>query len=94
MEKIKDPDLISGESKYIPLTRQQKDSMDEWVLKGVKKGYISGPFDLEYEFEFGTLYLAPLFVVPKPGESGVQLYIYPSGLSHICILLMSCYLII
>ena len=64
--KVSEPELISGESRYIPLTRQQSKGIDEWVLKGLSKGYIAGPFDLDFEFDFGKLFLAPLFVVPKP----------------------------
>ena len=67
-QKAQDPDLISGESRFIPLNSVQKTAISEWVLKGVKRGYISGPYDIDHQFPFGKLFLAPLFVVPKPNN--------------------------
>ena len=38
--KAGNPDLISGESRFIPLNSVQKTAISEWILKGVKRGYI------------------------------------------------------
>ena len=65
-EKIKDINKISGKSKFIPLSISQKKGISEWVLKLHKKGYMTGPFDKDFQFPFGKLYVAPLFCVPKP----------------------------
>ena len=67
--KVQDISQISGSSAYIPLTGSQKQGVTDWVLKGHKKHYISGPYDVDYKFDFGKLLLAPLFVVPKPDGS-------------------------
>ena len=64
--KLEDPNLISGDTCYIPLSGAEKIGVSEWILKGTEKGFISGPFDLDHEFDFGKLFLAPVFVVPKP----------------------------
>ena len=64
--KTIDPCQISGDTCYIPLTGSEKLGISEWILKGTKKGFISGPFDLNYKFKFKKLFLAPVFVVPKP----------------------------
>ena len=65
-EKLFDEERISGVTRYIPMNSVQKEAISKWILKGVKKEYISGPFDLDYQFPFGKLFLAPLFVIPKP----------------------------
>ena len=64
--KTADSNKISGETCYIPLGGSEKKGISEWILKGTEKGFISGPFDLDYKFKFGKLFLAPVFVVPKP----------------------------
>ena len=65
-KKTADPRKISGETCYIPLSGAEKLGVSEWIKKGTDKGFISGPFDLDYKFKFGKLFLAPVFVVPKP----------------------------
>ena len=65
-KKTIDPKNISGDTCYIPLSGAEKMGVSEWILKGTKKGFISGPFDLNYKFKFNKLFLAPVFVVPKP----------------------------
>ena len=50
---------------YINLTNKEKNAITNWFVKGTQKGYICGPFDLDYEFPW-PLHLSPLFVVPKP----------------------------
>ena len=67
-EKLWNEELISGESQHIPLEPVQRKALDEWILKGVRKKYISGPYDKTHKFSFGKLMLAPLFVVPKPNN--------------------------
>ena len=64
--KLCNPNDISGDTCYIPLSGPEKQGVSEWILKGTKKGFISGPFDLDFKFNFGKLFLAPVFVVPKP----------------------------
>ena len=64
--KTKETDKISGDTTYIPLSGAEKQGVSDWIYKGTQKGFISGPFDLNYKFRFGKLFLAPVFVVPKP----------------------------
>ena len=68
-DKVVDPSKISGNSCYIPLTGPQQIAISEWIKKGVDKHFIVGPFDLDYKFEFDKLYIAPMFVVPKPNKT-------------------------
>ena len=65
-KKTEIPEKISGNTCYIPLSGSEKQGISSWILKGHKKGFISGPFDIDYKFKFGKLFLAPVFVVPKP----------------------------
>ena len=51
---------------YINLNIHEKKAITQWLLKGVDKGYICGPFSLDYQFPW-QLHCSPLFVVPKPG---------------------------
>ena len=65
-EKTKYLDRLSDKPVYIPLNVSQKKGISDWVLKLHSKGYMAGPFDENYNFPFGKLYIAPLFAVPKP----------------------------
>ena len=65
-KKTIDESRISGDTCYIPLGGAEKQGVSDWIYKGTNKGYISGPFDLNHKFKFGKLFLAPVFVVPKP----------------------------
>ena len=66
-----DPELQDIDNKlckdtmYIHLTNKEKNAITKWFVKGTQKGYICGPFELNYEFPW-PLHLSPLFVVPKP----------------------------
>ena len=64
--KTQNSDNISSSSKFCRLTRIQRNAVTSWINKGLEKEFISGPYDLDYNFSFGKLYLAPLFVIPKP----------------------------
>merc|ERR1711991_817752 len=48
---------------YMYLTNKEKNAITEWFIKGRNKGYICGPFELDFQF---PLHISPLFVVPKP----------------------------
>ena len=63
---IKDDHLITRDPIYIKMTYHEKQAITEWLLKGVGKGFICGPFDLDFNFPW-PLHCSPLFVVPKPG---------------------------
>ena len=65
-QKVVDPSRISAADRRTCMTTVQEEAITEWVRKGLKKRFIVGPFDLDYKFSFGQLYLAPLFVIPKP----------------------------
>ena len=65
-EKTVESDKIAGDTCYIPLSGAEKQGVSDWVKKGVDKGFICGPYDTDYKFDFGKLFLAPVFVVPKP----------------------------
>ena len=57
---------LCNQTMYINLTEKEKNAITEWFLKGTQKGYICGPFDVDFSFAFGKLHISPLFVVPKP----------------------------
>ena len=59
-------DKLCDKNLYIDLTTQERNAITNWILKGHTKGYICGPFDLDFPFPF-KLHVSPLFVVPKPG---------------------------
>ena len=67
--KVDQEDKISGEGAYIALNGSQKQGISNWVLKYHGKEFMAGPFDLDHKFDFGKLFIAPLFVVPKPDGS-------------------------
>ena len=48
------------------MNTHEKRAISDWIVKGVNKGYIAGPYDLDYKFPW-QLHCSPLFVVPKPG---------------------------
>ena len=52
---------------FIPLANDEKHAITQWILKGVTRGYIAGPFDPSHEFGF-NLHLSPLFVVRQPNK--------------------------
>lgn len=58
--------LITHDPIYIKLNFHEKQAITDWLLKGVSKGFICGPFDLHYKFPW-QLHCSPMFVVPKPG---------------------------
>lgn len=59
---------ITRDPVYIKLDFYEKQAITDWLLKGVSKGFIAGPFDLNYQFPWPRgLHCAPMFVVPKPG---------------------------
>ena len=64
--KTMEEECISGDTTYIPMTTPQKQGVTDWILKYHAKQFMAGPFDLDYKFKFGKLFVAPLFVVPKP----------------------------
>ena len=47
------------------MTKEEKRGISEWIVKGINKGYINGPFDLDFDFGW-KIKIAPLFTVPKP----------------------------
>ena len=50
---------------FMEMSHKQHTAITEWVVKGVNRGYIAGPFILDFKFPF-KLHTSPLFVVPKP----------------------------
>ena len=66
---IENEDDISGKTMYIPLDASQKEGISKWVEKYHGKKFMAGPFDLNHKFTFGKLFVATLFVVPKPDGS-------------------------
>ena len=62
---LKYPNLIANDPYKIPLSREERKAVGDWLIKGVKKGYISGPFLKDFNFPW-KLYCAPIFVRPKP----------------------------
>ena len=64
-EKTNIDELLCNETMYIDLTEKEKNAITEWFIKGTNKGYICGPFDIDFKFPF-KLHISPLFVVPKP----------------------------
>ena len=50
---------------FMEMSHKQRSAITEWVVKGVNRGYIAGPFTLDFKFPF-KLHTSPLFVVPKP----------------------------
>ena len=64
-KKTMDGASVSDKPHYIPLTNKDKQGVTDWILKGLDKGFISGPYERNYKFPFGKLYIAPTFVVPK-----------------------------
>ena len=85
--KTSETDKISGDTCYIPLSGAEKQGVSDWIYKGTQKGFISGPFDLNYKFKFGKLFLAPVFVVPKPNGTWRPIVhlSYCSLYAHYCI---------
>ena len=67
-QKIWDEDLVSGSAKQFVTDEVHISHMREWILKLHKREHIAGPFDKSYNFPFGKLFLAPLFVIPKPNN--------------------------
>ena len=65
-EKAGDGSQVSDKPHFIPLSNPEKQGVTAWILKGLQKGFICGPYDKDYKFSFGKLHIAPTFVVPKP----------------------------
>ena len=63
-DEIEDED-ISDKPCFIPLTIPERCAITEWLEKGVKRQFLCGPYDLDYEFPW-RLKCAPMFVIPKP----------------------------
>lgn len=59
--------LLAKNSFYIDMTPKQTKAITEWIIKGVDRGYIAGPYPLDFKFPF-QLHTVPLFVVPKPKQ--------------------------
>ena len=47
---------------YIDLTKDERRAITEWVVKGAGKGYIVGPFDLDFKLPF-KLHVSPIIFV-------------------------------
>ena len=60
------PELISADPHYIPMTFSERQAITEWILKGLDKGYMSGPYTSTFNLPWSRLYCAPLFTVKKP----------------------------
>lgn len=56
---------FTKDSSFMDLNFEQTQAIAKWIVKGVDKGYIAGPYPLDFPFPF-ELHTVPLFVVPKP----------------------------
>ena len=65
-EKMFQEHLISGSAKQFVSEDAHTKHMREWILKLTKLKHVAGPYDKSFKFHFGKLFLAPLFVIPKP----------------------------
>ena len=66
--KLWNENLVSGVAKQFVTEQEHVKHMREWLLKLLKKEHVAGPYDKNYVFPFGRLFLAPLFVIPKPNN--------------------------
>ena len=60
--------LISGEARQFLSDKAHIKHMREWILKLTKLQHVAEPYDKSFKFPFGRLFLAPLFVIPKPNR--------------------------
>ena len=59
-----DQKLANGQKFYMDMSPRQRSAITDWLLKGVARDYIVGPFpDGALPF---VPHISPLFVVPKP----------------------------
>ena len=60
----------TGKQRNLPTNNFQKTKISEWLFKGIKKGYILGPFT-EQNNPFPNVVVSPVGAVPKP-PNGVR----------------------
>ena len=49
----------------MPMSSQQREHLTDWIIGCVKKGFATGPFDVNHNFGF-KLHVIPIFAVAKP----------------------------
>ena len=57
----------TGKNRNLPTNNFQKIKISEWLFKGVKKGYILGPFT-DKNNPFPNIVVSPVGAVPKPPD--------------------------
>ena len=67
-------DLISGDPYYINMDLNERKAITGWITKGLKKGYMSGPYTSRAVLPWSRLYCAPIFTVPKPMIDNIPRY--------------------
>ena len=56
---------LSPNNFYMPMDSAQLEAITDWIIKLVKKGYLEGPFDRNFDFGY-PIHTIPVFPVEKP----------------------------